>query len=109
MIVLPPRAFPALTVIVREFKLTCGIVGYAQLSVVNDMPVPIKPGTKTYETLSVNPDVMLLGNMVFTSGRFSAFGPASITATVTFESSVSRLAIVNPLAKTNSSITEPLI
>ena len=53
MIVLPPRALPALTVIVREFKFTCGTVGYAQLSVVNDMPVPIKPGTKTYEMRSV--------------------------------------------------------
>ena len=108
MIVLPPRALPALTVIVREFKFTCGTVGYAQLSVVNDMPVPIKPGTKTYEMLNVNSDIILLGDTVFTSGRFSAFGPASITATVTFGSSVSRLAIVNPLDKnTNISITEP--
>ena len=61
MIVLPPRAFPALTVIVREFKLTCGTVGYAQLSVVNDMPVPIKPGTKTYEMRSVNTGLDIVG------------------------------------------------
>ena len=61
MIVLPPRALPALTVIVREFKFTCGTVGYAQLSVVNDMPVPIKPGTKTYELLSVSPGLHIVG------------------------------------------------
>ncbi len=36
MIVEPPSAFPAFTVRFREFKLTCGTVWYAQLSVVED-------------------------------------------------------------------------